>query len=237
KETKSPDPEDTSLAKAVQPATRDNGGVNGGGAGGPSGPPFQVALSRPESVLTPDHAFWGAIRNRTEAISFDSYSLFINRVLCSESDVGYATCDKDKVDKSVEDIGAPTIGDRKTDLLDVPSIYGVDAYNLLKIATQAFLLFEAGVAIKPSRDPGTGVPPTDTATRFVPGEKSRTGSRFTFDELSAQLNDYLNQTIGGGASRGLPYLKRITDALLGGEDPQEKLPFCFDLVRHRFSFP
>jgi hypothetical protein len=72
----------------------------------------------------------------------------------------------------------------------------------------------------------------------VAGERTRTGSRFTFAELSTQLNDYLAQTLAGGSNgRALPYLRRITDALIGTENPQERLPFCFDLVRNRFSCP
>ena len=137
----------------------------------------------------------------------------------------------------MDEIGTPTIGERKADLLDVPSIYGVDAYNLLKVATQAFLLFETGVAVKRPRDVRTGAHATDTDIHFVPGEQTRTGTRFTFEELTQKLNDYLNQTLGGGVGRGLPYLRRITDALFGGKNPEEKLPFCFDLVRNRFSCP
>ena len=58
KETKSPEPEDVSLARAIQPEARADAGNGGGAAGGPNGPPFQVALTRPDSVLTLDHAFW-----------------------------------------------------------------------------------------------------------------------------------------------------------------------------------
>ena len=226
--------EDTKLAQTTSVTTdgRDDGGV----PGGPNGPPIQVALTRPDSVLTADHAFWGAIRNRTDAISFDNYSAFINRVLCSDTDVGLANCG-DNGETTVDEIGVPSIGERRTDLLEVPSIYGVDAYNLLKVATQAFLLFETGVAVKRPRDVHTGAHLTDTDIRFVPGERARTGRAFTFEELTRLLNDYLTQAIGGGSGRGLPYLRRITDALFGGEDREEKLPFCFDLMRNRFSCP
>jgi len=188
-------------------------------------------------VLTPDHAFWAAIRNRTEAISPDNYALFINRVLGGDTDVGTANCGGN-TEATASDIGVPSIEERRNDLLDVPSIYGVDAYNLLKLATQAFLLFETGVAIKRPRDPITGAHAEKPDLGFVPGEESRTGQPFTFAELSRQLRQYLTQTLSGGSSaRGLPYLKRITDALIGTENPKEKLPFCFDLLRNRFSCP
>jgi hypothetical protein len=238
KETKSHEPGEAELATTVHAEGHHIGDHHDGGrAGGPNGPPFKVALSRPESVLTSDHAFRAAIRNRTEAISPDNYALFINRVLGGDTDVGTANCGGN-TEATASDIGVPSIEERRNDLLEVPSIYGVDAYNLLKLATQAFLLFETGVAIKRPRDPITGAHAEKPDLGFVPGEESRTGQSFTFAELSRQLRQYLTQTLSGGSShRGLPYLKRITDALIGTENPKEKLPFCFDLLRNRFSCP
>lgn len=232
KETQTQQPEEIRLAPTTTATT--DGHADGGVPGGPNGPPIQVALTRPDSVLTPDHALWGAIRNRTDAISFDNYSAFITRLLCSDTDVGGSASSCGRAELSADDLGAPTIDERRTDLLDVPSIYGVDAYNLLKVATQAFLLLETGVAVRPPRDINTGV--HETSLQFVPGERSRTGRAFTFEELTQLLNDYVTQAIGSVSGRGLPYLKRITDALFG-QNREEKLPFCYDLMRNRFSCP
>jgi hypothetical protein len=137
----------------------------------------RVSLRRTESTLTGDHALWAAIRNRTDAIGFDPYDRFINRVLCKvsednvDSDAGRPVSG-DVTDITAEDIGSPPIKDRREDLLRVPSIYGVDAYNLLKQATQAFLLFETGIAVARPRNPEPGEP-IGNINAVVPRGKDR----------------------------------------------------------------
>jgi hypothetical protein len=207
----------------------------------------RVTLRPTETILTPDHALWAAIRNRTDAIGFQRYFAFIDRVLCrredanpSQSDSGIQVCDDTRTGINAEDIGAPPIKDRRADLGNVPSIYGVDAYYLLKLATQAFLLFETGVAIKRPRDPNTGEEPgpPSSGSDEVPGEETRTGIRFTFTELKDKLDFYLRQTLTGGTDgKGLLYLKRISQALLDTETPAQNLPYCLDVLRNRFSCP
>jgi hypothetical protein len=206
----------------------------------------RVTLRQTEAALPADHALWAAIRNRTDAIGFDRYDRFINRVLCAvddrnvDKDEGHSVSgDNRKI--TAEDIGSPTIKDRRKDLLNVPSIYGVDAYNLLKLATQAFLLFEAGVAVQPPRNPTTGEAPKDPRTGrpidldkiVVLGEEGRIGKQVTFEDLSDQLKTYLSN------GTTLPYLQRIVDALVGldPERQKERLPYCFDLLRNRFRHP
>ena len=41
-----------------------------------------VTLQRSAAGATDDQALWVAIRNRTDAINFDRYNEFINRLLC-----------------------------------------------------------------------------------------------------------------------------------------------------------
>ena len=224
-----------------------------GGSGGPGGPRFRVdaSLSRAENVTTEDAALWAAIRNRTDAIRSDRYEDFINRVLSeSRTEVSLAeeTGDPDRSSHrhhddeddeepilAVEDFGAPPIKERIADLENAPSIYGVDAYNLLKLATQAFLLLETGVAIR-HRDPITGVV-HDHGT--LEGEESRTGERLSFRQLNARLERYLRQTLTGtsGSGFGLPYLRRIVRALVDSETQDESLPFGLSVMRHRFTAP
>src|SRR5258706_11358717 len=62
------------------------------GLGGPSGPPFNVALSKSVVRLDYDAALWSAIRNRTEAICGDRYEEFIIRVLCNPDSEDEAVC-------------------------------------------------------------------------------------------------------------------------------------------------
>jgi len=234
----------------------DLGGI--GGSGGPGGPRFRVdaSLSRTENVTTEDAALWAAIRNRTDAIRSDRYEDFINRVLTeSQTEVSVAEeigepekgahlhddpddeyYERIRPIKVVEDLGAPSIKERLADLENAPSIYGVDAYNLLKLATQAFLLLETGVFIR-HRDPVTGH--LHTHDNLFEGEESRTGERVTFRQLNHRLERYLRQTLTGtsGSAFGLPYLRRIVRALVDTDCRGEELPYGLGVMRHRFTSP
>lgn len=180
-------------------------------------------------------ALFGAIRNRTDAIGFNRYNEFINRLLCEGTDRSTATCGENRIEtaggSNPGDLGSPSVSERRADLDARPSIYGVDAYNLLRLATEAFLIFETGIVIRPARNPQTGqdsLPLTDP----VPDEEAHLGEPVTFDEIRNRLQQYLP------AGR-LPYLTRIVDALLG-LDPgsrQERLPYCDGILRRRFSCP
>lgn len=209
-----------------------------------------VQLQRSGTVRTPDQALWSAIRNRTDAVGFNQYAAFINRLLCTAKDKGLAACQEGMSAERgarasdpeggaiASNLGAPSISDRLVDLENRPSIYGVDAYHLLKLATQAFLLFEAGVVVKRERDPvnGTFIPTPDD----VPGEESRRGEPITFEELSGELETYLTQAIPGVTGRSLPYLKQILQILplQGGKTPPtESLPYCETVLQRRLSCP
>jgi hypothetical protein len=219
--------------------TQSNGGI-------PQPLLTQTTLKRPDVIQTPDQALWSAIRNRTDAIGFDNYQFFINRVLCVKDpepeegksvsgeaigDEGIAVCSTE-TNHVAGKIGAPSIYDRRDDLLAVPSVYGVDAYSLLKLATQAFLLFETGVAVNLPRNPSTGNPVGDL-TDLVPGEEGRLGERVNFNQIRERLNNYLGSTLPGGAR--LPYLRRIVNALVSTNEQQ--LPYREYLLRNRFSCP
>ena len=139
---------------------------------------------------------------------------------------------------TAKDVGAPSIEARRDDLAAVPTIYGVDAYNLLKVATQAFLLFEAGVVIRRPKRSEYSARRREISRDFVRGEDSRTGEAFRYNELQPRLETYLKQTLGGSTgSPSLPYLKRIVAALLNTESPKQNLPYCFDVLQYRFSCP
>ena len=124
---------------------------------------------QPSAVTpTPDQALWSAIRNRTDAISFNRYADFINRVLCAKTDEGIAALhggSNTPGKAKVSEMGAPSIGESLEDLENRPSIYGVDTYQLLKLGTQAFLLFESGIVVAGRRDPKSGAIPTPDGRR------------------------------------------------------------------------
>ncbi len=182
----------------------------------------KVSLTRADVVLTDDAALWAAIRNRTDAIRGDRYDKFIIRVLCREKKAGPAVClpEKDSIQTS--------LNSKREELLGAMSGYGVDAYNLLKYATQAFLLLETGVVIRNPRiafNQSEDSPHDDFA-----GEEQRIGESVTFEDLESRLlEDYLSKT------GGLPYLQRIVAAL--GSTSDKRSPFCNGTLTHRFSCP
>ena len=195
--------------------------------------PLQVAgkisLTRSDVTLTDDAALWSAIRNRTDAIRGDRYDDFITRVLCEPGDTGLPVCNPGGVStptnkiRGPRDIGAP-VEARRDELLATTGGYGVDAYNLLKLATQAFLLLEAGVVIQRPRYAG------GSDNDPVLDEESRIDEEVSFADLQEDLRRYLSQSLNGG----LPYLERII-AALGSQ--MTNSPFCEGVLRYRFTCP
>ena len=196
-----------------------------------------VALRRTAAGETSDQALWVAIRNRTDAISFDRYNEFINRLLCMVGDLGKTTCGTVGSERpQAGSYGEPSVDQIRDDLAFRPNIYGPDAYYLLKLAAQAFLIFESGVVIDHRRNRINGVPDDDQPVPGLEDPEFRLGRPVTFEDIQGVLEAYL----GGGTGRigVLPYLKRIVEALIPAENARgEKLPYCGEILQHRFSCP
>ena len=191
---------------------------NKGGLGGPEGPPFNVALSRSAVRLDNDVALWSAIKNRTHAISGDQYENFIKRVFCNRDIAHGAVC----IEKANDPYIADAIEAKRDELIGATNGFGVDAYSLLKYATQAFLLLETGIVMRKPRNKDTG----QTEPFF---EDPRIGE--TPAELEGRLKNYL----GGALTSPLPYLDRIVKAL--SIELDQESPFCTGAVTYRFSCP
>jgi hypothetical protein len=150
-----------------------------------------VTHRRTDANPTKDQVLWVAIRNRTRAISFSGsgYKDFIDRVLCQ----GQRESPKSPVlTRQLEELGS--------------NDYGVGAYELLKTATQIFLLLECGVAINK-----TGTNSDDEI--FDPQEEAnRLGKVVSLTEIQGRLKEYL----GDGR---LPYINRIVKAVFPGDEP------------------
>jgi hypothetical protein len=190
--------------------------------------PTEVTLARAASPATQDQALWIAIRNRVEAISFPRYAAFIQNVLCEGLEPGPAACGGGQ-GAMLGSFGSPGIEQRRAELMSRPSIFGADAYQLLKLATQAFLAFEGGTSIEPPRYGGGGDPTADEALRL--------GRPITLAEAREQLEAYLGTQIGTVGGRGLPYLKRVVDALIPPGARAEGSPFCEHTLRNRLHCP
>jgi len=201
---------------------------------------IDVRLQRTPVIETQDQALWSAIRNRTNAIGFERYSSFINSVLCEDQVVGRPACDSTEFSPSTEDsdtsgdIGSPSFTSRRDELGRRPSIYGVDSYQLLKLATQAFLLLESGVVIQGPRDSEGNFTVPDLALE----ESNRYHRSVDFDVIQSDLEAYLTQGVGNLDGRSLPYLQRIVSALPSlASSNEEGLPYCNTILQNRYSCP
>jgi hypothetical protein len=141
-----------------------------------------VRLDRTRVHPTRDQALWMAIRNRTHAIGFTRYSHFINRVLQAEE---RERIDDPLLERKLKELGT--------------NLHGVGAYDVLKVATEAFLLLECGIRIEEDKDPNRRF--------FRPEfESARIGEHVSFEYAQVKLKEYL------GAPPQLPYITRVIEA-------------------------
>lgn len=179
----------------------------------------QVTLTRTATEPTADQGLWIAIRNRSLAVSFERYSAFIDKVFCDDAGPR-------ELNKRIE----ARHGAAGTRWLDARlSIHAADSYNVLRLATEVFLLLECGV-VRIVDGKATLVNP-DLFDSLA--ESSRSGDTITLEDVETRLADYF------GASAKLPYLRRILTSILGSDPAaqEEKLPYCEGVLQHRASCP
>ena len=171
-----------------------------------------VSLQRSKTHRTADQALWTAIRNRTRAIAFggSGYKSFIDRVLSDDP--------KGEVEKK------STLARQRSEADFTKNLQGVAAYDLLKTATEVFLLLECGVVIEEFDGDGT--------TRiFDPNDESRRQGEFvTLDTMKNRLTDYL------GTDKQLPYIQRILRNAFPGLKPTDKV-HSDNVLTHRADRP
>jgi hypothetical protein len=174
----------------AEPRRVDAGASNGGG---PT-PPLRVALERPQRQRPEDvNPLWPAIRQRTNAIGFEQFRNFIDRVFTgTDEQVNNQDDPCDKQPRAHE----RRLRDRQERVLQ--NFLGVGAYNLLRTATEVFLLLECGVFLRES-----DIRPAE--------EFDRTGVSMSRQELLDKLTEFL----GDGK---LPYLKQIIANALSDND-------------------
>lgn len=192
----------------------------------------KVTLTRTPTEPTADQGLWVAIRNRTRAISFERYNAFIKGVFCEISGKNVLKEWEEKLKKklSKESLDPRELVDARL------SIHAADAYNLLKLATEIFLLLECGVVKVETRAGQTEKVVTllSPPDQFDPlAESGRIGEDVTLEDIENRLTQYF-----GGTDK-LPYLSRILKALLGldPEKIEEKLPYCDKVLQYRFNCP
>jgi hypothetical protein len=164
-----------------------------------------VTLQRSRVPPTGDLPLWATIRGHSKAMSFgglgvpnpagvrigSGYHGFIDQVLCG--DVNRLTARPDKCGPTAEDMRELAIERNRP-------LHGVAAYDLLKTATEIFLLWNCGVALR--RTDALGNP-------IITDEDEFGRSGLTVDEIETRLTDYL------GPGR-LPYIRRIVQTVFPG---------------------
>ena len=166
---------------------------------------LRVALQRPATVRTRDQAFWSLIRSCTKQISADKYADFIEEVLCLEEAGSVSR--------------RPVVVSRLSrDARDLQTFnYGVGAYELLKTATQIFLLLECGGCHAEIKD------------LDIDDELARFGEEVTLDELKRRLSKYL-------LPGHLPYIDRVLANAFRGEKEVAGL-HCYGVLSSRIQVP
>ncbi|MGR9108491.1 MAG: hypothetical protein ACU843_16355 [Gammaproteobacteria bacterium] len=201
--------------------------------------PVDARLHRGASEPTDDQAFWAAIRYSTNAIGFNRYCDFINRVLCEEM--------------STPEYGSPSVKSRLDDLKLRPTIHGTDAYNLLKLATEAFLISNCGVVFTK----GQLTDPEFKAMLRNERKRLELPSYIDVEDVEVDLTTRLSNYLGQGSAT-VPYLDRIIRQITsrplreaprtdpdgpvfqaGPNGIEEGLPYCKQevILQHRATCP
>jgi hypothetical protein len=180
-----------------------------------------VTLQRSASVPTPDQGFWAAIRTHAKAVSFGGvgvkgsgrvlrgYQGFIEQVLCEGKPVIPDRPDGDPCGP------APNLGPISKRAKQLP-MHGMAAYELLKTATELFLLWNCGVLVR-ERDALGNLITTDD------DERARSG--LDIAQVTTSLANYLG-------SHRLPYIERVVQTAFPGYVSSNSV-FCTNVLTPR----
>lgn len=184
-----------------------------------------VSMRRTATEPTEDLGLWVVIRKSTEALSFNNYFRFMNHVLCGEP-----------VGEHHHDFEAERMlaNQRRFERLRHERFLPFndsEAYRLLKVATESFVMVNCGVALK-----GFTFPLHDL--EYVMRRIGRPA------DLTGLWHKYLVH-VNGTHSATLPYLALIRDKMrdvplkssmfagVEGELPED----CFGILRDKLTHP
>jgi hypothetical protein len=158
------------------------------GTGSSSHPPHavEVTMSRTKVPRTKDEILWVVIRNSANSLGFNAYQDFMDGVFANSGFDRAASHERRSVVKALELPGEPFL------------FSGLDAYRVLRIATEIFVMSRCGVVRPPPLHPD----PVEEEARFghnLPGK---------FEEMWEQYLVPLGNGDGRYA-RILPYLDLI----------------------------
>jgi len=166
--------------------------------------PTAVALQRSAVRPATEQGLWTLIRANSRSIGFERYSFFIDRVLCRRQDPPtdiFVTADND---------GRRMRRERN----ELAGAYGVGAYELLRTATELFLLLNCRVSTSRNLSPEELSEEITRRGGSVPGN------------LSALASTFLGQNA---------YIQNVIDAAFPGDGIGG--PFCDGVLTTRATEP
>ena len=199
-------------------------------------PPVQVTMRRAEVDPTPDQALWVVIRNSAEALGFDNYANFIEPIMCGQQGPVRG--------RSLFAQTNPQI------TLTFPD---AEPYRLLKVATEVFMMANAGVVI--GENPAETIASTDlVGAQFGPltsddglaAEEQLRLLRSTdaSPSVDTQWRAYIERLTGHRGAHGLetiPYLYNIVQYKLGEVpiNPQDAYGArtCYGILQSKLTRP
>jgi len=155
-----------------------------------------VRLQRTAVTTTQDLALWAVIRKSTDNINFLNYTRFMDSVLCGDDEDGKRVS-RDERGR----IAFKTLRDRRF----LP-FNDTDAYRLLKVATEAFLLVNSGTPLEDF----------DFSDADAADFNERLGTSLENDDLEDFWETYIT-SINGVSDPMLPYLALISKKLQNEE--------------------
>ena len=193
--------------------------INASSSGGTSGgtpPTVKVTLAPADAQPTASQLLWVIIRNRTNALGFNRYKEFIDKVMCGGE--------------------LPGVG-RGVSAAALEHFRTMDSYQILKLATEAFLMQEIGVldVDRTMKDLAASSGPNALDALE---ERRRLGYAVTMADLTDMRKSYYADLLPEHHVL-LPYFKLILANLsdLPLKGPSEAPANCYGILRSRVTGP
>jgi hypothetical protein len=188
-----------------------------------SGDGVSVSMRRAAVPATTDQPLWVSIRASTDALGFDNYVRFMDRVLCdSEDRLGVRRIGSRRVNREL----------RRTDRRTALPFPNVDRYRLLKAATEVFIMINCRT------DHG------DFSRVDLEQESARLNRDVRREELEAQFRRYLVDIPDGrgGELDVLPYLALVRRKLgdvqvIGHGTDDDDAAVCYGILAEKLTNP
>jgi hypothetical protein len=186
-----------------------------------AGDDVSVSMKRTAVPPTSDQALWVAIRNSTNALGFESYTQFLEAVICDHPEEGFTR---------PKGVGHKLRKVKRRTGLPFPN---VDRYRVLKAATEVFLMTHCGVDL----DDFSGVDLEEESRRL-----NRTVEQ---GDLEEEMRSYLDRVSSGDGQylEVLPYLglirRQLGDVTVVGidADDDDAAEICYGIIAEKLTRP